>query len=190
MKKLILIFATVNVLYGLDSYKGFGLQVGEQGTGMFYQKVWSSNQSLQWLIQGRFFDVKGEEYMMVYDPYYNQYKSVGDKYVLLIPLFCGVKYFPFADQIANNFAPYLTAQTGPVITVDGADNEKFMERWQRSQSYLTLGAFIGIGADFLMYNNMLVSAGAGMDILPMNGKIDDEKHYSGAILHIAFNWRR
>ena len=106
----------ISALTGADGYKGFGLQVGEQGTGIFFHRVWDSNNALQWLFQGCFFDVKGEDYMMVYDPYTNQYRSVGDKYILIMPMFSGVKYFPFADQIANNFAPYVTAQLGPVLT--------------------------------------------------------------------------
>jgi len=190
MKKYLITIFIISALTGAGGYKGFGLQVGEQGTGIFFHRVWDSNNAIQWLFQGRFFDVKGKDYMMVYDPYTNQYRSVGDKYILIMPMFSGVKYFPFADQIANNFAPYATAQLGPVLTLDGADSDKFMERWKKSRGLWTVGAFIGIGAEFLMYNNMIVSAGAGIDILPMNGKVDGEKHYSGAILHVAFNWRR
>ena len=190
MKKLILIISIINTLHAVDGYKGFGLQVGEQGTGIFYHQVWYSNNTLQWLFHSRFFDVKGEDFMMVYDPYTNQYRSSGDKYVLIVPMFGGVKYFPFADQIANNFAPFLSVQAGPVLTIDGADSDKFMERWQRSRGFWTFGANVGVGADFLMMNNMIVSAGAGFDILPMNGEVDGKKHYSGAILQVGFNWRR
>lgn len=189
MKKIILVVCLLQLLTGGDGYKGFGLQVGEQGTGIFYHQVWRSKPSLEWLFHGRIFDVKGEEFMMVYDPYYNQYRSVGDKYVMIVPLFGGAKYFPFAGQIANNFSPYVSMMMGPVLTMDGYDSDKFSERWKRSQGLWTFGANIGVGADFLMANRMTISAGVGMDYLPMNEKVEGQDHFSGAIIHIAYNWR-
>lgn len=183
-------FFLFQILTGKDGYKGFGLQVGEQGTGIFFHQIWRSNPSTEWLFHGRLFDVKGEDFMMVYDPYYNQYRGVGDKYVMIVPLFGGIKYFPFTGKVDNNFSPYTTFHAGPVLTVDGYDSDKFTERWQRSQGLWTFGAYVGIGADFIMANQMTVSAGAGMDYLPMNDEVDGQKHFSGAVLHVAYNWRR
>jgi hypothetical protein len=37
---------------------------------------------------------------------------------------------------------------------------------------------------------MMVSVGAGLDILPMNGIVDGEEHYNGAIIQVGFNWLR
>jgi len=128
--------------------------------------------------------------MMVYDYYTGQYRSVGDKYVFIIPVFGGAKYFPFYNSIANNFAPFITGKFGPVLTIDGAESDHFITRWGKSHGLWTMGAYAGVGVDFLMYNGMMVSLGAGVDYLPMKGVVDGETNYSGAIIHFAFNWRR
>ncbi len=190
MKKLISVICVLQGLSAGDGYKGFGLQVGEQGTGVFFHQVWRYSPELEWLFHGRMFDVKGEEFMMVYDPYYNQYRGVGDKYVMIVPMFVGGKYFPFVEQIANNFSPYVSLMAGPVLTMDGYDSDKFTERWKRSQGLWTFGAYLGVGADFLMVNLITISAGVGIDYLPMNEKVKGQEHFSGAIIHIAYNWRR
>ncbi len=173
-----------------EGTKGFGLQVGEQGTGILFHQTWRVTSEFQWLFHGSIFDVKGDEQLMVYDYYTGQYRSVGDKYVLIVPLFGGGKYFPFADKIANNFAPFITAQLGPLLTIDGAESDKFSTRWSKSKGLWSIGGYAGVGIDFLMMNGMMVSAGAGMDILPMNGIVDGEKHYNGAIIQVGFNWLR
>jgi hypothetical protein len=178
------------LLFASEGYKGFGLQVGEQGTGVFFHQTWRSSDKLQWLFHGKIFDVKGDEQMMIYDYYTGQYRSVGDKYVFIVPLFGGGKYFPFADQIANNFSPFVTGQLGPVLTIDGAESNTFSTRWGKSKGIWSVGGYAGVGVDFLMANGMMVSVGAGMDILPMNGIVDGEKHYNGAIIHVGFNWLR
>jgi hypothetical protein len=177
-------------LFASEGYKGFGLQVGEQGTGVFFHQTWRSSDKLQWLFHGKIFDVKGDEQMMIYDYYTGRYRSVGDKYVFIVPLFGGGKYFPFANQIANNFAPFVTGQLGPVLTIDGAESNTFSTRWGKSKGIWSVGGYAGVGVDFLMANGMMVSVGAGMDILPMNGIVDGEKHYNGAIIHVGFNWLR
>lgn len=178
------------LLFASEGYKGFGLQVGEQGTGVFFHQTWRSSDKLQWLFHGKIFDVKGDEQMMIYDYYTGRYRSVGDKYVFIVPLFGGGKYFPFANQIANNFAPFVTGQLGPVLTIDGAESNTFSTRWGKSKGIWSVGGYAGVGIDFLMANGMMVSVGAGMDILPMNGIVDGEKHYNGAIIHVGFNWLR
>jgi len=190
LKKIIfaLSFIFAASLFSAEGYKGFGFKVGEQGSGLFYHQSWRSSDALQWLVHGSIFDVKGDDQLMVYDYYTGQYRSVGDKYVLILPMFGGAKYFPFYDSIANNFAPFITAQMGPVLTIDGADSEKFKTRWGKSHGLWTLGGYAGVGVDFLMSNGMMVSVGAGLDILPMNGEVDGESNYNGAIIHFAFNW--
>lgn len=190
MKKFIGLILIFNFIMAADGYKGFGLQVGEQGTGIFFQQIWRSGPTLEWLFHGRFFDVKGEEFMVVYDPYLNQYRGVGDQYILLVPLFGGIKYFPFAGQIANNFSPYAALMAGPVLTLDGFNSDSFSERWKRSQGIWTLGGNIGVGIDFFMGNQMTVSAGVGFDILPMKKQVEEQEHFSGAIIHVAYNWLR
>ncbi|MCH7613708.1 MAG: hypothetical protein IIB95_07000 [Candidatus Marinimicrobia bacterium] len=189
-KIIVMGFLFTTFLFAAEGYKGFGLQVGEQGTGIFYHQSWRSNDAMQWVFHGRIFDVKGDDQMMVYDYYTGQTRSVGDKYVYILPMFGGAKYFPFYDSIANNFTPFATAQLGPVLTIDGADSEKFATRWGKSKGLWTIGGYVGVGVDFLMANGMIVSVGAGMDFLPMNGKVKDESNYNGAIIHFAFNWLR
>jgi hypothetical protein len=84
----------------------------------------------------------------------------------------------------------VTGQLGPVLTIDGAESNTFSTRWGKSKGIWSVGGYAGVGVDFLMANGMMVSVGAGMDILPMNGIVDGEKHYNGAIIHVGFNWLR
>lgn len=190
IKKIVISLLITTSLFAAEGYRGFGLEVGEQGTGIFYQQSWRSSDAMQWLFHGKIFDVKGDDQMMIYDYYTGRYRSVGDKYVYILPVFGGGKYFPFYDSIANNFAPFVTIQLGPVLTIDGAESDKFTTRWEKSKGLWSIGGYVGVGVDFLMANGMIVSAGAGMDILPMNGEVDGETNYNGAIIHFAFNWLR
>jgi len=190
IRTILLGFFLTAFLFATEGYRGFGLQVGEEGAGIFFHQSWRSTDKLHWIFHGSIFDVKGEDQMMVYNYYTGQSRSVGDKYVYILPMFGGAKYFPFYDQIANNFAPFATVQLGPVFTIDAADSDKFKERWGNSTGIWSFGGYAGVGVDILMANGVIVSAGVGMDYFPMNGIVEGESNYSGAVIHFAFNWLR
>ncbi len=190
MKYFIYVLFFSTVLYSSIAFKGFGLQVGEQGNGIFFHYTWHSNTAIKWLVFVRIFDVKGEDYFLIYNPHYNQSHSVGDKYILIINGFTGVKYFPFYDQIANNFSPYVTLQLGPVLTIDAKEDESFPQRWRRAKGLWSFGAHGGVGVDFLLSRGTIMTAGVGLDYLPMNGTVEGKTHYSGAVISFAINWLR
>ena len=71
----------------------------------------------------RFYDIRADEYP-IYDPFYNQYKIIGEKNIIMLPLYFKLNYYPFQGKIANNFEPYILFSFGSMISIDGDENIK------------------------------------------------------------------
>ena len=173
------------------NYTGFGLDVGERGSGIFFNRTWSNGEELCFISEVRIFDAKHPDEIIIQDYYTNRAYKFNDINLILLPLFVGVKYFPFVGKIANNFAPFLSAKVGPILILDGAENGTFKEKWfTNSDQHFTWGGYFGIGSDLLTTNSTILSVRVGYDILPMKGNIDGSDQYNGALVRFGFNWKK
>ena len=173
------------------NYTGFGLDVGENGSGIFFNRTWSKSEELCFISEIRIFDVKHPDEIIIQDYYTNRSYKFNDINLLLLPLFSGVKYFPFVGKIANNFSPFLSVKAGPILTLDGAESGTFKEKWNTNLDYyFTLGGYFGVGADLWTSNRTILSIRVGYDILPMKGQIDGSDQYNGALVRFGFNWKK
>jgi len=171
-------------------YRGFGFAIGNRGSGLLFQQGWSGKKPWGLTLEGRFYDIKGEDEMLMYDPYTGQTFTVNDKSLLLVPVFGGVEYYPFYGRIANNFLPFTFLKLGPLLALDAEETGSFTKRWRRAQTHVTLGGQLGIGVHFFIPSGMNVSFGMGWDFLPMAGTVDDRTDYNGLLLSLAFTWRK
>ena len=74
---------------------------------------------------------------------------------------------------------------------DGVEDiSSFFERWKKAQTFVTFGGYVGAGIKFLTSNVSSIAVSAGLDVLPMNGIIDDRSNYNGFIIQIDFSWRK
>jgi hypothetical protein len=173
------------------NYTGFGLDVGENGSGIFFNRTWSKSEELCFISEIRIFDVKHPDEIIIQDYYTNRSYKFNDINLLLLPLFSGVKYYPFVGKIANNFSPFVSAKAGPLLALDGGESGTFKEKWNTNLDYyFTLGGYFGIGADLLMSNSTILSIRVGYDILPMKGQIDGSDQYNGALVRFGYNWKK
>ena len=188
---LILISSLSSQSISSFSYNGFGLDVGEKGSGLFLNRTWSNSEKLCFISEIRIFDVKHPDEIIIQDYYTNRSYKFNDINLLLLPLFSGVKYYPFVGKIANNFAPFVSAKVGPLLILDGAESGTFKEKWNTNLDYyFTLGGYFGVGADLLTSNSTILSIRVGYDILPMKGKIDGSDQYNGALVRFGYNWKK
>ena len=188
---LILISSLSSQSISSFSYNGFGLDVGERGSGLFLNRTWSNSEKLCFISEIRIFDVKHPDEIIIQDYYTGRGYKFNDINLLLLPLFSGAKYYPFVGKIANNFAPFVSVKAGPILSLDGAESGTFKEKWITNLDYyFTLGGYFGIGADVLTSNRTILSIRVGYDILPMKGQIDGNDQYNGALVRFGFNWKK
>ena len=173
------------------NYNGFGLDVGERGSGLFFNRTWPNSEKLCFISEIRIIDVKHPDEIIIQDYYTNMSYKFNDINLLLLPLFSGVNYYPFVGKIANNFSPFLSVKAGPILTLDGAESGTFKEKWNTNLDYyFTLCGYFGVGADFSTSNRTILSIRVGYDILPMKGQIDGSDQYNGALVCFGYNWKK
>ena len=190
--KLFFCFIFSSLLFGgFDQiYNGFGLDIGSNGSGIFITRQ-VTHESEYYSLNGemRFYDIKASDETIVYNYYSGQYQSVGGKSLIMLPIFFGANYYPFIGQIENNFSPFITARIGGVLSLDGEETGTFRERWKTPDAQISPGGFLGIGIDFKLVGQSSVSVMVGLELLPLNKKIDGMDDYSGTLIHISFNRR-
>tara|TARA_Y100000590_G_scaffold70909_1_gene77724 strand:+ start:860 stop:1453 length:594 start_codon:yes stop_codon:yes gene_type:complete len=171
-----------------DVHNGFGIDIGSNGSGVFILRQYTHNSEM-FSLSGelRFYDIKASNETIVYDWYSNQYKSISGVSLVLIPTFFGANYYPFAGKIANNFSPFITFKSGPLLTVNGLESGKFIQRWSNAETHWSLGGFFGLGAELRLVNMTSVMFHIGYEFLPLSKDADGRKDYSGLLIHIAFN---
>ena len=190
--KIIFTFICTSLLLGQfnKKYYGFGLDVGSNGAGVFVTGQ-SMHQTEKFSLNAdiRFYDIKAKEETVVYNYYYGQFESVGGISLVMVPIFMGANYYPFAGKIENNFSPFVTFRAGINITFDGKEIGSFSDRWNNADVLVSPGGFLGVGIDVITYGPTSVSTMVGLEILPLNDMADGADDYSGMLIHIAFNRR-
>ena len=169
---------------------GFGLDIGSSGSGMFIMRNYvHASEKLALNGELRFYDIKAEDETIVYDYRTGQYKSVGGKSLVMLPVFFGGNYYPFVGKIENNFSPFIAIKGGVVTTVDGEESGTFSERWKKSDIQFSPGGFLGVGIDFKIVGQSFVMVMVGFEYLPLKKEADGKKDYSGFLIHLSFNRR-
>ena len=190
--KFIFGFLLPFMIYGQfnDNYNGAGLDIGSNGSGVFITKS-SLHSSGKISLNGelRFYDIKAKDETVVYDYYSGQYKDVGGISLVMFPFLMGSNYYPFSGKIENNFSPFITARGGMVLTLDGDESGTFYERWRKASTQVSPGGFIVLGIDFKMVGQTTVSTMVGLELIKLKKMADNNKDYSGFLIHIAFNRR-
>ena len=146
--------------WGMDlmlSNNGFGV-------GTFFRHRETSD--LSWFGSLAVSDVKDEQELEYYDIYGRSYSPYKKNRLFLIPLFGGIEYRLFRDEIADNFRPYVSAALGPAMmvvapyqietttdlgegmTLTEYKQIEFFESLKYATTKYTLGGYIGAGAYF------------------------------------------
>ena len=135
MKYLVFFILSANLVLGNFSNNryGAGLDIGSKGSGFFFNYlIGNMDKNLDIVFEARYFDIKGETEMYVYDYWTNQYTTISGQNLILMPFMVGVNYHPFAGQIANNFSPFITIRGGTTFAIDGKEGSGCRICWCRN----------------------------------------------------------
>ena len=191
MKYLVFFILSSNLVFGNFSNNryGAGLDIGSKGSGFFFNYlIGNMDKNLDIVFEARYFDIKGETEMYVYDYWTNQYTTISGQNLILMPFMVGVNYHPFAGQIANNFSPFITIRGGTTLAIDGEEDVTgYKQKWGNAKTHWSPAGFIGGGIEFRWYSQSSIAIHIGSDILKLSQKADEKDDYSGLLIHIAFN---
>ena len=191
MKYLVFIILPFNLVFGNISNNryGAGIDIGSKGSGFFFNYlIGNIEKNLDVVFEARYFDIKGETEMYVYDYWTNQYTTISGQNLILMPFTVGVNYHPFAGEIANNFSPFITIRGGTTFAIDGKEGSgSYKQKWSKAETHWSPAGFVGAGIEFRWYNQTSVVLHIGSDILKLSQQADNRDDYSGLLIHIAFN---
>ncbi|MDH7515598.1 MAG: hypothetical protein QHI48_06980 [Bacteroidota bacterium] len=128
---------------------GMGLMIGNDGFGIsgFYHHAFSE-------VVAAFADISFSEACDVRQIDYYDYWT-GEQYspnkinrVFRVPLFIGVQYRLFKDDLADNFRPFLQAGAGPVLLYITPADMEFFTSLGHGYTDFTYGGYLGAGAYF------------------------------------------
>jgi outer membrane protein W len=128
---------------------GGDLMVGVDGFGLGFFYSYSFSDVLSSFANISLTEAKDNNQRDYYDPYYGQISPNKMNYVFRVPLFLGLQYRLFKDDIVENFRPFVNAGAGPVMLyVSPVTGDMFSSLWDGGTSHYTFGGFLGAGAQF------------------------------------------
>ncbi len=157
--------STISSLQTPEGRNAWGVDVmasdGGFGLGVFYRRELSPD--LSWFTTFSISEAKDEREVEQYDPY------TGLTYVpgkltrfMVLPLYAGIQYRLFREDIVETFRPFVNAAVGPTMIYampfakvgnDGAgnltvDQIDFFKAIGMGQPHYTVGGYVGFGANF------------------------------------------
>lgn len=128
---------------------GADLMIGTDGFGLGFFYGYTFDDVLTTFVDLSLSEAKDNNQRDYYDPFYGQISPNKTHYIFRIPLFFGVQYRLFKDDIVENFRPYVSAGAGPVLlVVSPVQGDVFSSLWHGGTSKYTYGSFLGAGARF------------------------------------------
>ena len=191
MKKLITILFLLNLFSPIHSQfkRGLGFGTGTWGSGFHFSGEWQLDDDKYYGFEIRFIDIKNEEELPVYNPYTGNSFNVGDKALIMFPIYAKIRYLPFEGKIANNFSPFIELKLGPNFAIDGdGDARRFADRWKDAPSHTSYGGQIVMGVAFLQMSGAVISPSIGYEFLPFGQSIDGRRSYDGTTINVTFTF--
>jgi hypothetical protein len=115
---------------------------------------------------------------------------------ILLPLHAGVQYRLFADEILDNFRPYVNAAVGPTLVYATPYDREFFNSMSYGQAHYTVGGYVGFGAFFGSERDILSGVNIryyfeyfaqGIDSMQNNdGTIEKKKDFGGFFITLNF----
>jgi len=131
-----------------DNAYGVDLMFGEGGFGLggFYRN--SLNSTLTFFTDMSISEAKDENEFEYVD-YWGQTYTAGKKNrIFLVPFFAGLQNRFFANDLGDNFRPYVNFAAGPAMVLTTPYEREFFNSLKYAHSNFTVGGYIGFGANF------------------------------------------
>ncbi len=152
---------------GLDimvSNSGFGL-------GVFYRREYSDD--IYGFATFSISEAKDDREIELFNPFTGEIFAPGKvNRFLLLPLFVGVQYRLFREDIADNFRPYVSGAIGPTMVYTTPYEREFFNSIGHGQAHYTLGGYVGFGAFFGTEQSSLVGLSFRFYFAPLKNQLE------------------
>ncbi len=135
----------------LKNERGFGIVLTNKGVGAGYFYNWKRNPHSMFTSEFEIISIKGKGEFAFQDiDRFGRVVNVkiGDRNLLLFPVFFGYRRHLWVDQLVNNMRPYVQLSGGPVVAFDLTEgpNVGFFEQFSDGKAYYTMGIRFSGGA--------------------------------------------
>jgi len=168
----------------LVSTNGFGL-------GSFYRHEYSDD--ISGFLDFSISEAKDDDEKDYYDYYTGQRFTPGKvSRFLVLPLFVGVEKRLFADEIMDNFRPYVNIAGGPAMIFVFPYNEEYFNALGHGSPKYTFGGYIGLGAFFGSERSNLLGLNVRYYFIPYPGGLESitglpaKKEFGGFFITLNF----
>jgi hypothetical protein len=127
-----------------------------------------------------FSEVEDDNEVEYEDIYGNTYVPGKVNRFLLLPLLAGVQYRLFADEIMDNFRPYVNAGVGPTLLYSTPYDREFFSSLSYGQAHYTVGGYVGFGAFFGLDKSTLSGVNFRYYYIPISGGITSMQQTDGS----------
>ena len=118
--------------------------------------------------------------------YYNQPVSINNRNLSFVKTLVGSTWYPFLDTMHPSFQFGVFGGVGPLLSLNTADDEKFLERWQDVEPDLTLLSRAGIHFRILNGQGSAYNFRFGYDYAYFDEVIDERQGYKGLFFQAAW----
>jgi hypothetical protein len=139
------------------------------GLGGFYRHEYTRD--LSGTLMFAISEVKDDNEIEYYDYYGQSYVPNKINRFLAMPLFFGVQYRLFADDIMDSFRPYVNAGAGPALVLSSPYDREYFNSLHYARSYYTAGGYLGFGAFFGSDKGNLMGVNFRYYFIPVSGGI-------------------
>ena len=148
---ILLLFAPEAFAGKLKNERGFGIVLTNKGVGAGYSYNWKRNPYTVFTSEFEIISIKGrgEFAFQVIDQFGRVVNiKIGDRNLLLFPVFFGYRRHLWVDQLVSNMRPYVQLSGGPVVAFDLTEgpNVGFRKQFRDGKAYYTMGIRFSGGA--------------------------------------------
>ena len=146
---------------------GFDFMIGMDGFGVggFYGYTFGDELTL--FSDLSFSEARDARQLDYYDYWSGVISLNKNNYVYRIPLFLGLQYRLFKDDIVDNFRPFITAGGGPVLMYIASAKTDFFTGLFHGHSKYTYGTFVGLGAQFGFDRSYVLGVNVRYFLIPL-----------------------
>ena len=146
-----LLFAPEAFAGKLKNERGFGIVLTNKGVGAGYSYNWKRNPYTVFTSEFEIISIKGkgEFAFQVIDQFGRVVNiKIGDRNLLLFPVFFGYRRHLWVDQLVSNMRPYVQLSGGPVLAFDLTEGPDvgFIDQFRDGKAYYTIGIRFSGGA--------------------------------------------
>lgn len=175
-----LLFAPEAFAGKLKNERGFGIVLTNKGVGAGYSYNWKRNPYTVFTSEFEIISIKGkgEFAFQVIDQFGRVVNiKIGDRNLLLFPVFFGYRRHLWVDQLVSNMRPYVQLSGGPVLAFDLTEGPDvgFTDQFRDGKAYYTIGIRFSGGALIQTSKKNFVNLNISYSIIDFGKDLDGRR---------------